>query len=474
MPQQNSYDAVVVGAGPNGLTAAIVLARAGLSVLLLEAEETVGGGTRSAELTLPGYIHDVSSAMFPLAAASPFLRTLDLTEHGLEWVHPPAALAHPFDDGTAALLSRSIAETGETLGRDADAYQRLMRPLAGDWERLMDDLLSPLRFPRHPIMLARFGLRAVRSVRGLAESAFGTERGRALLAGMAAHSTLPLEQGPTAAFGLVLGIAGHTVGWPLVRGGSQRFADAMASYLRSLGGEIATGTQVESIDALPQAHIVLLDLTPRQIVRIAGHRLPSRYRRRLEGFRYGPGAFKVDWALDGPVPWKASECARAGTVHLGGTLAEICEAERVVWRGEHPEKPFIVVAQQSLFDRTRAPDGKHTAWAYCHTPGGSTFDMTERVESQIERFAPGFRDRVLARSTMTPVELERYNPNNVEGSITGGVHDFRQLFARPVLRLEPYSTPLAGVYICSSSTPPGGGVHGMCGYLAARAAMRRS
>ena len=440
---------------------------------MLEARDTVGGGARSAELTLPGFIHDVCSAIHPMAVASPFFSTLPLSEHGLEWVYPPAALAHPFDDGTAAVLERSVEATGETLGADAAAYKRLMAPLVADWARVAPAFLGPLRPSRHPIALARFGLRAVRSARGLAESAFKGERARGLFAGMAGHSFLPLERSPSAAFGLVLGMAGHAVGWPVPRGGSQVISDALASYLGSLGGEIVTSSPVESVDELPPARAVLFDVTPRQLVAIAGHRLPARYRRRLEGYRYGPGVFKVDWALDGPVPWRASECLRAATVHLGGTMSEIAAAESAVWRGEHPEQPYVLLAQQSLFDPERAPGGKHTLWAYCHVPNGSTFDMTERIEAQLERFAPGFRGLVLARSVMSPSRLEEYNANYVGGDINGGVQDLRQLFTRPTLRLVPYSTPARGLYICSSSTPPGGGVHGMCGYYAARAALRR-
>jgi phytoene dehydrogenase-like protein len=472
MPERYAFDAIVVGSGPNGLAAAITLAQAGRSVLVVEAAEIVGGGTRSAGLTLPGFVHDVCSAIHPLAVASPFFRSLPLAEHGLAWIHPPAPLAHPFDDGTAAVLERSVGATGETLGRDAAAYRRLMAPLVADWDRLAVELLGPLRRPRHPIALARFGLRAIRSVRGLAESLFEGERARALFAGMAAHSMLPLEEPVTAAFGLVLGITGHTVGWPMARGGSQNIADALACYLRALGGEIVTGTRVESVDELPPARAVLFDVTPRQLLRIAGHHLPAGYRRRLAGYRYSPGVFKIDWALDGPIPWAAVECSRAGTVHLGGSLAEIAASERAVWRREHPERPFVLVAQQSLFDPSRAPAGKHTAWAYCHIPNGSTFDMTGRIEAQVERFAPGFHDRILARSVSSAVEMERYNPNYVGGDINGGVQDLWQHFARPTLRLVPYSTPTRGLYICSSSTPPGGGVHGMCGYLAARAAVR--
>jgi phytoene dehydrogenase-like protein len=473
MSKDYDYDAVVVGSGPNGLAAAITLAQAGWSVLVLEARDTVGGGARSAELTLPGYIHDVCSAVHPLGAGSPFFRTLPLAEHGLEWIHPPAPLAHPFDHGTAAVLERSVEATGKTLGPDAAAYRKLMAPLVADWDKLAVDLLGPLRLPpRHPLALARFGWHAIPSARRLAQRLFEDERARALFAGMAAHSMIPLDQSPTAAFGLVIGILGHAVGWPLPRGGSQRIADALACYLRSLGGEIVTGVRVESLDELPPAGAVLCDVTPRQLLRIAGQRLPAGYRRKLAGYRYGPGVFKVDWALDGPIPWQAAECMRAGTLHLGGTLEEMAAAERVVWRGEHPDKPYVLVVQPSMFDPTRAPEGKHTAWAYCHVPNGSTFDVTERIEGQIERFAPGFRDLILARSVKSAVEMEQYNPNYIGGDINGGVQDLRQLFTRPVFRLVPYSTPLKGLYICSSSTPPGGGVHGMCGHFAARAALR--
>jgi phytoene dehydrogenase-like protein len=466
-------DAVVIGSGPNGLAAAITLAREGLSVLVLEARDTIGGGTRSAELTLPGFVHDICSAVHPLGVASPLFRALPLEEHGLDWIHPPAPLAHPLDGGTALVLERSVETTGEGLGPDAGAYRKLMAPFVADWKRLAEDILGPLSIPpRNPFVLARFGLHAIRSARGLVEHRFQGEYARALFAGMAGHSMLPLEKRPSAAIGLLLGIMGHAVGWPVARGGSQRIADALAAYLRSLGGEIVTDTLVESIDELPAARLVLCDVGPRQLLYMAGHRLPVRYRRKLERYRYGPGVFKLDLALDGPIPWQAEACTRVGTVHLGGTLEEITLAERAVWRGEHPEKPFVLLAQQSLFDPIRSPEGKHTVWAYCHVPHGSAVDMTERIEAQIERFAPGFRDRILARSTKSAVAMERYNPNYIGGDINGGVQDLTQHFTRPAFRLVPYSTPVKGLYLCSSSTPPGGGVHGMCGYFAARAALR--
>ena len=474
MPDLSAPDAIVVGSGPNGLAAAITLARAGRSVNVFEAKETAGGGCRSGELTLPGFVHDVCSAVHPLGVGSPFFRSLPLEEHGLTWVHPEVPLAHPLDDGTAVVLERSVEATADSLGRDAAAYRKLMIPLVRDWDKLASQLLGPLlRVPRHPLALARFGLRAARSARGLAEGMFEGERARALFAGLAAHSMLPLEQPFTATFGLIMGAAGHALGWPVARRGSQSIADALASYLRSLGGEIITGRTIESLDDLPPASAFLLDVTPRQVIRIAGQRLPRGYQRKLARYRYGPAAFKVDFALDGPIPWKAEACGRAGTVHIGGTLAEIADGERAVARGEPPERPYVLVAQQSLFDPARAPEGKHTVWAYCHVPNGSTVDMTERIEAQIERFAPGFRERVMGRSVLSPPGLERYNENYVGGDIAGGAHDGLQLFLRPTVGMVPYATPARGIYICSSSTPPGAGVHGMCGYFAARAALRR-
>ncbi len=466
-----TYDAVVVGSGPNGLAAAVELARNGRSVVVLEAEDTVGGGARSAELTLPGFVHDIGSAIHPLGYASPFFSTLPLEEHGLEWVHPLAPLAHPFDDGSAAVLERSVEETGRSLGPDAGAYRELMEPIARDFDRLVGFLLGPPRLPRHPLALAGFGLRALRSARGLAEGLFRGEKAKGLFAGNAAHSFLPMEQAPSASFGLVLSAVGHAAGWPFPKGGSQKIADALVSYLRSMGGEVHTGVRVGSVEEVPRTRAVLFDVTPRQLLKIAGKHFTGRYRRALERYRYGPGVFKVDLALDGPIPWRAEECLRAGTVHIGGTLDEISAGEAAVSRGEHPERPFVLLAQQSLFDASRAPEGKHTVWAYCHVPNGSAFDMTGRIEAQIERFAPGFKDRILARSTMGPADLQRINANHVGGDINGGLMDFRQLFTRPAVRLTPYSTPARGLYICSSSTPPGGGVHGMCGYSAARVAL---
>jgi phytoene dehydrogenase-like protein len=462
-------DAVVVGSGPNGLAAAIVLAQAGRRVVVFEAEETFGGGTRSAALTLPGFTHDVCSAIHPFAVASPFFRTLPLAKYGLEWIEPPIMVAHPFDGGTAAAIVRSLDDTASGLGVDGNAYARLMRPIVDDWDRLEPAIMGPLRWPAHPVALARFGLQAFRPARGLARSAFATERARGLFAGLAAHAMLPLEKLVTAGFGLVLGALTHIVGWVLPRGGSQTIANALAAHLRTLGGEIVTDHRVTSIDALPRARAVLFDLSPKPLLRIAGDRFPDWYRKKLEHYRYGMGAFKVDWALDGPVPWRAPECERAGTVHIGGPLDEIAASERDAWNGRHSERPFVLLAQPTLFDPTRAPAGQHTVWTYCHVPNGSKVDMLPRIEQQIERFAPGFRERVIARSVMPPVDIEYHNANLVGGDVAAGACDIRQLFTRPTRQW--YSTPARGVYICSASTPPGAGVHGMCGYFAAKLAL---
>ena len=469
------HDAIVVGSGPNGLAAAIALAEAGRSVLVLEGRDTVGGGLRTEALTLPGFLHDTCSAIHPLGVASPFFRGVPLAEHGVDWIHPPAPLAHPLDDGTAVVLERSLDETAAGLdGRDGDAWRRLLGPFVESAGPLVEAVLAPPLPPHHPLVMARFGLKAIRSAASLARSTFAGPRARALFAGNAAHSMLPLDAVAGASFGLVLATLGHAVGWPLPRGGSQSVADGLASYLRSLGGEIETGRPVESLDEVAGARTVMLDVTPRQLLALAGNRLPGRYRRALERYRYGPGVLKLDYALSGPVPWRAPECARAATVHLGGTLEEIVAAEGEVGRGRNPERPFVLVAQQSLFDSTRAPEGRHTLWAYTHVPNGSDEDVSGRIEDQIERFAPGFRDLVLERSMLGPAALEGRNPNYVGGDINGGSADLRQLLARPVARPVPYRTPLDGVYLCSSSTPPGGGVHGMCGSNAARAALRRS
>jgi phytoene dehydrogenase-like protein len=466
-------DAVVIGSGPNGLAAAIALAQEGVPVSLVEGAETVGGGCRSEELTRPGFVHDTCSTVHALALASPFLKSLPLAQHGLELVHPDAPFAHPLDDGSAAILERSVEATALRLGPDARAYRRLFEPLVSSADELFEAILGPLRLPRHPLALARFGPRALRSAAGLARSRFDGEHARALLAGCSAHSMLSLRSPASAAFGLVLAVSAHHVGWPVARGGSQRLADALASHLRSLGGEITTGRVVESLDELRDARAVLADVTPRQLLSLADGRLPERYARRLAGYRYGPGVFKLDWALDGPIPWRAEEVARAGTVHLGGTLEEIVASEDAALRGRHSDRPYVLLVQQTLFDPSRAPGGKHTAWAYCHVPHGSTRDMTAEIERQVERFAPGFGDLILERSARNSADVERHNPNHVGGDINGGLQDIRQLFTRPVARLDPYSTPLDRVFLCSSSTPPGGGVHGMSGYFAARSALRR-
>ncbi|HEX9037711.1 MAG TPA: NAD(P)/FAD-dependent oxidoreductase [Ktedonobacterales bacterium] len=474
MAARMAYDAVVIGSGPNGLAAAITLAKAGRSVVVYEAQEKVGGGMRSAELTAPNFISDVCSTAHPLAISSPFFRSLPLARFGLEWVQPPAPLAHPLPDGPATILERSVTATAGGLGPDSAAWERLIGPLARDWTVLADVFLGPLRplaLSAHPLVASRFGLGAMRSASGLAQSRFSGVAARALFAGLSAHGMLPLERAPSASFGLVLAATAHAVGWPAARGGSQSLADALAGYLRSLGGEIITDAPVESIDALPSASAYLCDVTPRQLLRIAGKRLPALYRAALNRYRYGPGSFKIDYALDGPVPWNDPETLRAGIVHVGGTFGEIAMSERAVAHNEIPERPFVLVGQQSLFDATRAPAGRQTLWAYCHTPAGSRVDMTERIEAQIERFAPSFRDRILARHVMDSADLEAYNPNYVGGDINGGLQDWGQLFTRPTLRLNPYATGATGLYICSSSTPPGGGVHGMSGYWAARAAL---
>jgi phytoene dehydrogenase-like protein len=465
-------DAIVIGSGPNGLAAAIALAQAGRSVRVYEADTAAGGGLRSAELTEPGCVHDVCATVLALAQISPFLKSLPLAGHGLELAHPDAPFAHPLEDGSAVVVERSIEATADGLGRDGRAYRDLMAPLVAQAEPLMDALLGPPLATRHPLLMARFGLKAIRSATSLA-ARFRDPRTRALIAGVAAHSLVPLDRPATAGYALGLLVAAHAVGWPVARGGSQRAADALASYLRSLGGAIVTGERVESLAQLPPARAVLCDVTPRQFLRIAGDRVPRGYRRRLARYRYGPGVFKMDWALSSPVPWRSADCRRAGTIHLGGALEEIAASERASWAGRVPESPYAIVVQPSVFDPTRAPAGRHTLWAYCHVPNGSTADRSGAIEAQIERFAPGFRDCVTVRHAAGPADLEAHNANLVGGDIAGGATDLAQILSRPVLSLSPYATPLPGVYLCSSSTPPGVGVHGMCGYHAAMTALRR-
>ncbi len=470
--KKHDFDAIVTGSGPNGLAAAILLQQNGLSVLLIEGKDEIGGGMRSADLTLPGYTHDVCSAIHPMAAASPFFKTLPLEQHGLEYIYPGIDAAHPFDNGTAAVLKRSLNQTAQLLGEDEQSYIDLLQPLVNDWPVILPGILSPLlRFPDHPFAMARFGLKALTSATYLSER-FKTVEAKALFAGMAAHAMQPLSNLTTSAVALVLMASGHTQGWPIPKGGSNSIAKALASYFTSVGGQIETGLYIRSLDQLPSAKAVLFDVTPKRLLQIAGHKFSSIYKWQLERYRYGMGVFKIDWALDAPIPFTADDCRRAGTVHIGNSIEEISNSEQQTWEGKHPEKPFVLVAQPSVFDPSRAPQGKHTAWAYCHVPNGSTIDRTEAIEKQIERFAPGFRETILARHTFNTSELEEYNPNYIGGDINGGVFDIKQLFMRPVLRCSPYTTSAKGIYICSSSTPPGGGVHGMCGYHAAKKALR--
>jgi phytoene dehydrogenase-like protein len=465
----SAYDVVVIGSGPNGLAAAIVAARRGLSVVVVEAAETIGGGVRSAELTLPGFLHDVCSSVHPMAMASPFFRSLPLAQHGLEWITPAASAAHPLDGGAVATLWKDPERTADELGADRKRYLRTVGSLARDWPNLESEVLAPLGLPRHPLSFARFGLQALLPAQSYAKLAFSSARARALFAGCAAHSIVPLTHAGSSAIGLVLATVGHAHGWPVARGGSKSITNALALHLLSLGGEIVTATRIERHEQLPKTARIMFDTSPRTMARIAGSRLPLSYTRKLERYRYGPGVFKLDWALSAPIPWQARECFDAATVHVGGTLEEITASEAAPWRGECPERPFVLVTQPSLFDASRAPDGKHTAWGYCHVPNGSKVDMTARIEAQIERFAPGFRDVILARAVRTPAMLEAENANCVGGDIGGGSNEFLNLLFRPTWRT--YTTPAPGLHLCSAATPPGGGVHGMCGYHAAMSAL---
>lgn len=473
MPKSGEYDAVVVGAGPNGLAAAIRIAQEGHRVLLVERNEEAGGAARSAELTLPGFVHDLGSAVHPLGIASPFLQSLPLARHGLRWIHPEVQIGHPLDDGGAALMYRSLGATADRLGSDGAAYRAFMAPLVEAWPSLRDALLRPmLAVPNHPIDLARFGIQALMPVNQLARLRLKSTEARALFAGIAAHSGLPFHAPLSSAVALVLGLLGHAAGWPLPQGGAGSLARSLARHLEELGGEIQTGREIRSMDELPDARVTLFDVTPRQFLAIAGTRVTGRYRRALETYRYGPASFKMDYALDGPVPWTDAETRRAATVHLGGTLSEIAHSESEVSAGRIPERPYVLLTQPTVCDPSRAPEGKHVVWAYCHIPPGADTDMSGRITAQIERFAPGFRDLVLSQRATFPSGLEAQDPNLVDGDIMGGSGDLWQMIARPVLSPWPYRTPLQGVYLCSASTPPGPGVHGMCGFHAAELALR--
>ncbi|WP_454803318.1 phytoene desaturase family protein [Mucilaginibacter phyllosphaerae] len=469
--EKRDFDAIVVGSGPNGLAAAILMQQNGLKVLVIEGKDDIGGGLRTAELTLPGFKHDICSAIHPLAVGSPFFKNLPLADHGLSYIYPDVDAAHPLEHSHAAMLCRSIDETAQYLGADEETYRKLMGSVTKNWPLIDADVLGPLHFPKHPFALASFGLNALKPATMLANQ-FKTKQAKALIAGMAAHAIQPITNVATAAIALVLMATGHLNGWPIPKGGSASIANALAGYFKSLGGQIETGNFISSLDQLPSAHAVLFDITPKQLLKIAGHKFSSIYKWQLERYRYGLGVYKIDWALSEPIPFVDDACKKAGTVHLGNTLNEIRDAEQQTWNGKHPDKPYVLLAQQSLYDPSRAPGGKQTAWAYCHVPRGSTKNMTDIIEKQIERYAPGFKDVILAKHTMDTEQMEAYNPNYIGGDINGGVIDIGQLFTRPVLRYSPYTTSAKGLYICSSSTPPGGGVHGMCGYYAAKKALK--
>lgn len=469
---RDSYDAIVIGSGPNGLAAAITLAQANRSVLVVEAADTIGGGMRTAELTEPGFLHDICSAIHPLGVASSFFVNTPLHEFGLEWIHPEVPVAHPMPEGPAAIVPQSLNETVQRFGIDGNAYRRLVEPFVNRSKDLFENVLGPLSIPSSPILMARFGMQGLWSANHIAKTWFSEDRIQGMFAGLAAHSILPLNQFFTGAVGLMFAVTMHADGWPLPKGGSQSIANAMGKYLISLGGEIIVGNKVDDLQSLPNAKAILFDTTPRELIRIAGDQLPAGYRRRLERFRHGPGVFKIDWALSDPIPWKDPECAKAGTVHVGGAFDDVAAAEAAAWTDQPADRPFVLAAQQSLFDDTRAPAGKHTGWGYCHVPHGCTIDMTDAIEAQIERFAPGFRDCILHKHVMAPSDFQAYNANYIGGDITAGVMDAWQLLTRPVARLDPYSTPNKQLFLCSASTPPGPGVHGMCGFHAAKSALR--
>ena len=467
-----AYEAIIVGSGPNGLAAAITMQQQGIATLLVEKNATIGGGLRSGEITLPGFVHDICSAVHPMAVSSPFMAGLPLSDYGLRYSYPPVCAVHPLDGGETAVLYHSLTDTVRDLGIDGDAYHQLISPIVDSWQYLVDDILSPpIHIPGNPFAYARFGLNAIKSAARLSRG-FQTEKAKALWAGMAAHAMLPLTHASSAAIALVLSAVGHVHGWPIAEGGSQSIADAMGRYFVALGGTIQTNFFVETLQQLPPTKVVLLDTSPKQLLSIARDSLSTFYKWQLARYKVGMGVYKIDFALDGPIPFTSPESRKAGTVHLGGTFAAIAASEQLTWNNKHSDDPFVLVAQQSLFDSTRATKGKHTAWAYCHVPNGSNKDMTAAIENQIERFAPGFRDLILAKTVSTPATLEAYNPNYGGGDINGGAIDLKQLFARPALRISPYRTSAKGIYICSASTPPGGGVHGMCGYHAAKTALK--
>ncbi len=464
---------MIVGSGPNGLAAAIHLAQNGAQVLVVEAKSTPGGGMRTAELTLPGYLHDVCAAIHPMGIASPFLKSLDLEAHGLVWAQPTYPVVQPMDDGKAVVHERSVADTAARLGPDRDTYQKLFTPLTEDSEKLYHSLLGPLSIPRHPFAMLKFARHALKSARQLADRSFKTPEAKALFSGHAAHSVQPLENTATAAVGMMLGVSAHSVGWPVAVGGTQSITRALLSILRGLGGEIICETSVSALEALPKAKAYLFDTSPRAMSEICHSQFPEGYRDRLKSYRYGPGVFKVDWALNEPIPWTNAEARLTACLHVGGTFDEVADAERECWQGHHSRRPFLILAQPTVVDPSRAPEGKHTAWAYCHVPNGSTVDMQARIEEQVERFAPGFRDCILESHTMMTTDVEAYNPNYIGGDVIGGVQDLGQLYTRPVARLNPYTTPAKNIFLCSASTPPGAGVHGMCGYHAAKTALKR-